>query len=155
MLCSIHECLQKFAQDLAEGDVVVKFKAMPKVKPPRRNNPVQNESNRSDYMQIYMRDYREEGKDYQKKPDNMKEFKKKHKRKKKEGHIKDIRVYNKALPPDQIYIETKGNVGLYKEPAETLHIANTPYVGIRLNYPTATFNITSNDSNSNNVLIIS
>lgn len=153
MILSIHEYIRKFAKGVPEGDVTKKFRAQPKEKPPRRKSPVQNESNRSDYMRVYMEDYREDGKDYQKMPDKIKELRKRQKKEKKKGSIEDIRIYNKALPPDQIYIESKGNVGLYKEPTEFFRIdSSTHNFGIGLNYPTAMLNITSND---NNVLTIS
>jgi len=62
-----------------EGEVIVKFKPAPKFKPPRRNPPVKNKSNRQDYSKEYMKEYREEGKDYQKKPEAIKELKRKQK----------------------------------------------------------------------------
>lgn len=156
MLYPIHECIQKLAKDVPEGEIVVKFRVSPKVKPPRRRPSVQNESCLSDYMQVYMQKYREEGKDYQKMPQKIKDLRKKQrKQKKKKARIEDERVYNKVLSSEvnHIYIESKGNVGLYEEPTEVLRIeSSTPHVGIGVNYPTAMLNITSN---SNNVLIIS
>lgn len=154
MILSIHEYIRKFAKDVPEGDVTKKFRAAPKVKPPRRKSPVQNKSNRTDYMQVYMEGYREEGKDYQKMPQKIKDLRKKQKKEKKSS-IKDVRIYNRALSPSEInkiYIESKGNVGLFKEPTAVLHIEDCPHVGIGVDYPTAMLNITSND---NNVLIIS
>ena len=41
-----------------EGDVKIKMYEEPKIKPPRRQTPTENVSNRSDYMQNYMKDYR-------------------------------------------------------------------------------------------------
>jgi predicted DNA binding CopG/RHH family protein len=157
MILSIHEYIRKFAKDVPEGDVTTKFRAQPKIKPPRRESPVRNKSNRTDYMQVYMEKYREDGEDYQKKPQKIKDLKKKQKKeRKKEGHIEDVRIYNKTLSASEInhiYIESKGNVGLYKEPTATLHFdSSSPNFGIGANYPTAMLNITSND---NNVLIIS
>ena len=140
MILSIHEYIRKFAKDVPEGDVTKKFRAQPKIKPPRRKSPVQNESNRTDYMQVYMEGYREEGKDYQKMPQKIKDLRKKQKKEKKKGSIEDVRIYNRVLSPSEINkicIESKRNI---------------PHVGIGANYPTAMFNITSND---NNVLIIS
>ena len=58
----------------SEGDIVKKFRAAPKIKPPRRKPSVQNVSNRSDYMEKYMTKYREDGKDYQKVPDKTKKL---------------------------------------------------------------------------------
>ncbi len=101
MYYPIYAYVRKLARDVAEGDVVIKFRAMPKVKPPRRKPCVQNESNRTDYMQIYMDDYRENGKDYQKMPEKIKELRKKQRKQKKKGSIEDFRIYNKALSPDQ------------------------------------------------------
>ena len=88
MIYPIHEYIRRFAKDVPEGDVTKKFRAQPKVKPPRRKPSVQNESSRSDYMKVYMEDYRgEEGKDYQKMPDKIKELRKKQKEeRKKEAH---------------------------------------------------------------------
>ena len=58
-----------------EGDVIVKFQPAPEIKPPRRTSPVKNKSNRTDYSQKYMQEYRKEkGKDYQKIPESVKEF---------------------------------------------------------------------------------
>jgi len=55
-----------------DGDVKTKYRPQPKKKPPRRKSPVKNKSNRSDYSTKYMREYREKGEDYQKKPENIK-----------------------------------------------------------------------------------
>lgn len=66
--------------DTPSGDVVKKFRTSPKFKPPRRNPSVQNKSNREDYMKEYMQEYREEGKSYQKVPENLKELKRKQKK---------------------------------------------------------------------------
>jgi hypothetical protein len=78
MYCSVSEIIRKIADDLVnEGDVTKKFRAKPKKKPPRRNPSVQNESNRTDYMKNYMKEYREDGNDYQKKPELIKELRKK------------------------------------------------------------------------------
>ena len=76
MSTSVSEILRDVAAflDRAEGDVTVKYRAQPKKKPPRRKSPVKNKSNRSDYSTKYMREYRENGKDYQKKPDNLKKL---------------------------------------------------------------------------------
>ena len=61
-----------------EGDVTPsKFRVDPKIKPPRRKPSVVNKSQRSDYMKKYIKDYREEGKDYQKIPEKIKELRKK------------------------------------------------------------------------------
>ena len=63
-----------------EGDVVKKFKPAPKVKPKRRRPSIQNESERSDYSQKYMQKYRDEGKDYQKVPKVIKDYRRKQKK---------------------------------------------------------------------------
>lgn len=77
MCSSISEIIRKIAINLTnEGEVVKKFKAKPKEKPPRRNPSIQNDSNRLDYMKNYMTVYREDGKDYQKKPEKIKELRK-------------------------------------------------------------------------------
>ena len=65
----------------AEGDVTTKFVSQPKIKPPRRQSPVKNKTNRTDFSTKYMREYREDGKDYKKKPESMKEFNRKHQKK--------------------------------------------------------------------------
>jgi len=84
MYYPIHEYIRRFAKGLPEGDVTKKFKAQPKVKPPRRKPSVQNESSRSDYMKVYMEEYRgEEGKDYQKLPQKIKDLRKKQKEERK------------------------------------------------------------------------
>lgn len=148
MIYSIYERIRRFAKEISEGEVVVKFKAQPKIKPPRRKSPTQNESNRTDYMKIYMEEYRgEEGKDYQKMPDKIKELRKKQrKERKKKGNIKDMRVYNKTLASSDI------NRIYIKSDPHNLIMLNPSNVGIGLNVPTAAFNLTPND---NNVLIIS
>ena len=60
--------------DPAEVEIKTKYRPNPKVKPPRRRSPVKNKSNRTDYSKKYMREYREDGKDYQKKPENLKKL---------------------------------------------------------------------------------
>lgn len=61
-----------------DGDVVHKFKPEPLAKPPRRDLAINNKSQRSDYMKDYMEGYRkDDGKDYQVKPDSIKELRKK------------------------------------------------------------------------------
>jgi len=84
MRSSIHEIIRHLVAELAEGDVIKKFRAEPKVKPPRRKPSVDNKSHRTDYSKNYMKEYREEGKDYQKMPKNIKELHKKQKKEKKE-----------------------------------------------------------------------
>jgi hypothetical protein len=69
---------------LPEGEIKVKFRARPKVKPPRRKSPVQNESSKPEYMRDYMKERRQDGDDYQKKPDKIKELRKEQKKKIKE-----------------------------------------------------------------------
>jgi hypothetical protein len=63
-----------------EGDVKTKYRPSPRVKPPRRQSPVKNKSNRSDYSTKYMREYREDGKDYQKMPENLKKLRREQKK---------------------------------------------------------------------------
>jgi hypothetical protein len=76
----------------SNGEVVQKFKPAPEQKPPRRNSPIQNKTDRDDYMKNYMDGYRkDQGKDYQKVPDNIKEFRKKQrKRLKKKFNLKKV-----------------------------------------------------------------
>jgi hypothetical protein len=67
-----------------EGDIVKEFIPMPKKKPPRRKHK-KKETEDVHYMRDYMKDYRgEEGKDYQKKPDNAKELQKEQRKRLKE-----------------------------------------------------------------------
>jgi len=73
--------------DSPDGDVVKKVYTEPKVKPPRREESISNKTNRSDFSKNYMRDYRQEGKDYQRSPDKVKEFRRKQRKKFKE-HLK-------------------------------------------------------------------
>jgi hypothetical protein len=75
------------AMDIPEGDITKKYYVEPKSKPPRRNPSVDNKSNRSDYSKNYMKDYREQGKDYQKVPDKVKEYRR-NQRKKFKGILK-------------------------------------------------------------------
>jgi len=67
----------------SDGEVIKKFWKSPEIKPPRRGSPVHNKSNRDDYMKNYMKEYREDGKDYIKLPERTKE--KNRERKKKEN----------------------------------------------------------------------
>ena len=149
MYFSLHGYIRRYAKDMAEGEVVVKFKAQPKVKPPRRKSPVKNESNRTDYMKLYMKEYRsEEGKDYQKMPDKIKELRKKQrKEKKKKSSIEDVRVYNKALTPSEV-----GQIYIKSNPNNKIELDPSARVGIGSNTPISELCVTSND---NNVLIIS
>lgn len=64
---------------VAKEEVIKKFIKIPKIKPPRRKPSIKNKSHRTDYSKNYMHEYRQEGKDYQKKPDNAKELRKKQK----------------------------------------------------------------------------
>lgn len=66
--------------DLLDGDVTHKPPPTPKKNPPRKKSIVKNKSNRSDYSKHYMREYREDGKDYQKMPENLKELRREQKK---------------------------------------------------------------------------
>lgn len=68
----------------SEGEVVQKFKAAPKLKPPRRRSPLKNKTNRSDYSKEKVKEFREEGKDYQKVPDPIKELRREQRKRLKE-----------------------------------------------------------------------
>jgi hypothetical protein len=76
----IHDLIRILAAE-TDPDMTVKFcpAPKPKVKPERRQKNFENKSNRSDYSKEYMKEYREEGKDYQKKPDAVKELRRKQK----------------------------------------------------------------------------
>jgi len=76
----ISEPLRKISDILPEGDVVKKFHKKPEIKPPRRKPSVKNKSNREDYMKNYIKEYREDGKDYQKIPDNVKKLRREQKK---------------------------------------------------------------------------
>jgi hypothetical protein len=65
-------------------EVVHEHVPSPKVKPPRRRPSTQNVTDQSDYSKNYMTEYREEGKDYQKAPDAVKELKREQQKKLKE-----------------------------------------------------------------------
>lgn len=68
-----------------QGEVIVKFRPAPKIKPPRRQSPVKNKSNRTDYSKNYMQEYRKEkGKDYQEIPQSVKDFRREQRKKLKE-----------------------------------------------------------------------
>ena len=73
-----------------DGDVKPRFLPSPGDKPKRRQHSIQNVSQRSDYMQQYMRKYRgEDGKDYQRKPKSLKDLlRKQRKRLKKRFNLK-------------------------------------------------------------------
>ncbi len=169
MLYSIHGYIRKLAKDVAEGEVTVKFRSQPKVKPPRRRKNIQNKTNRSDFMQVYMEKYREEGNDYQKMPDNMKELRKKQKkeRKKKEkkkASIKDVRVYNKALTPSEvgkIYIKSNQypNQIMFNSATTTTgsdgltYYASTENIGVNVNHPVAELCVWSTGEDNNSLII--
>jgi len=61
-------------QAAAEGDVIVKFRPEPKIKPKRRRPGFQNKTQDPHYQRDYKRDdsYRDRG--YQKIPDKMKKW---------------------------------------------------------------------------------
>jgi hypothetical protein len=65
----------------APVEVVHKHVPSPKVKPPRRKPSTQNKTDQSDYSKNYMTEYREDGKDFQKAPDAVKELRRKQKEK--------------------------------------------------------------------------
>jgi hypothetical protein len=77
----ISDCIIGIVSSIVpEGDIVKKFNPVPKVKPKRRKPSFENKSNRSDYSQKYMEDYRDEGKDYQRVPDKVKEYRREQKK---------------------------------------------------------------------------
>lgn len=112
----ISEHLRRLALEMEEpeGDVVFKKKRTPWIKPPRRNPSTSNKSNRSDYMQKYMKKYRDdEGKSYQKIPPKLKEFRKKQRQElKKEAGINLNREAEKWY---QAFINSGPGKRAYKE----------------------------------------
>jgi hypothetical protein len=77
----LSDLLRDVAAFLADGEIKTKYRPNPKIKPPRRKSPVKNKSNRKDYSTKYMQEYRgEKGKDYQKKPKNLKDLRRKQKK---------------------------------------------------------------------------
>lgn len=81
---SLSNLLRFMVADLSEpaqGEIVTKYREAPKYKPPRRRPSVKNKSNRTDYMKLYMKKYREDGNDYQKVPEKVKEWRRKQKKK--------------------------------------------------------------------------
>jgi hypothetical protein len=79
-----------------DGDIKKKFYTEPEIKPPRRNPSILNKTNAPGYMQEYMKDYRGEGKDYQKLPDKIKHYRRQLRKKLKE-QIKERRPLQSAL----------------------------------------------------------
>ena len=81
---------QVMAKVKTEVEIKKKFVVSPKIKPPRRKPSVTNESAQGDYMKNYMQDYRkEQGKDYQKVPSEVKKFRaEQRKRLKEKLHLK-------------------------------------------------------------------
>lgn len=79
-LC-LSEAIRKVTAEL-QGDVVPKFLPSPGAKPPRRQSPGKNVTQRADYQQVYQRErYRKElGKGYQKMPDKMKKLRREQKK---------------------------------------------------------------------------
>lgn len=71
--------------DMPEGDAVKKIFKVPLVKPPRQKGVTENKTNRTDFSKNYMREYRQQGKDYQKAPDKVKEFRRNQRKKFKES----------------------------------------------------------------------
>lgn len=81
---SLSNLLRFIVADLSEpaqGEIVTKYREAPKHKPPRRRPSVKNKSNRTDYMKLYMKKYREDGNDYQKVPEKVKEWRREQKKK--------------------------------------------------------------------------
>jgi hypothetical protein len=77
MRTSITEVIKDLVANISDGDVVKKHTPSPNVKPPRRRPSVQNKTDKTDYSKNYMKEYREDGKDFQKAPDAIKELKRK------------------------------------------------------------------------------
>lgn len=73
-----------FLPDSEGKDVKMKFYPEPKIKPPRRKPSVTNKTNAPEYMSQYMKEYRGEGKDYQKIPDATKQYRRDQRKKLKE-----------------------------------------------------------------------
>ena len=71
--------------DLPEGDIVKKIFKVPEKNPPRAKGPAR--AYKTDFSKNYMKEYRQNGKDYQKAPDKVKEFRRKQRKKFKE-HLK-------------------------------------------------------------------
>jgi len=94
MYRSISELIKNLIAGMSEseGEITVKLKPIPKIKPPRRNPSVKNKSNRTDYMKNYMKEYREEGKDYQKVPDKIKELRKKQRKKQRKKPVASLYI---------------------------------------------------------------
>jgi hypothetical protein len=67
--------------EMPDGDVQKKFTPNPQAKPRRRNPSFQNLSDRDDYHQNYQRDYRQQGKDYQRIPDGVKRLRQEQRKK--------------------------------------------------------------------------
>jgi len=67
-----------------DGEVKKKPIPMPKIKPPRRNPAIKNVSSKPEYSREYMKEYREEGKDYQKVPEEVSRFRREQKKRLKE-----------------------------------------------------------------------
>ena len=87
MLKNINNHIKKIAAlmiDAPEGDVVKKVFKVPLIKPPRQKGPTENKTNRTDFSKNYMREYRQQGKDYQKAPSKVKEFRRKQRKEFKE-----------------------------------------------------------------------
>jgi len=84
MIRKLADAIRDAADELS-GDIVHKSRPTPKVKAPRRRPSFKNKSQRSDYMKNYMQDYRgDKGKDYQKKPQALKDFQREQREKVKE-----------------------------------------------------------------------
>jgi hypothetical protein len=82
MFLTISNIIKSFLPDLNDGgDIRKKFYTEPKIKPPRRNPSTMNKSDAPGYMKDYMKEYRGDGKDYQKMPDKVKQYRREQRKK--------------------------------------------------------------------------
>jgi hypothetical protein len=69
----------------SEGDVKKIFRPTPKVKPPRRKPSIQNITQQEGYSTKKVKEFREEGGDYQKMPDAVKKLRREQRKKLREN----------------------------------------------------------------------
>ena len=65
----------------SEGEVKKIFRPQPEIKPPRRKPSTQNVTQRDNYYTQKVKEFREEGGDYQRSPDSVKKFRREQRKK--------------------------------------------------------------------------
>lgn len=81
MLIHLADVLRLIAVKADDSEVVKKFRPEPGIKPARRKPSFQSKSNQSHYQRDYKREQQEQGKGYQKVPDEVKKWRREQRKK--------------------------------------------------------------------------